>query len=445
MEELIPTLYRNYGTYVNTNKMFPSMEDGLIPVWRRILLGAYTVARKEFVKSATVFGYVIGHWHPHSEAIQGTAEILVHNGFLDGKGNWGTSIGVEPIGCAAPRYTSLKLNKDIEKLAFEYIKDVEWIDGELDPEPRVLPAMIPICLFNQNEMSMIGFGYRTDIPNYTLPDLIKRLMYLIGERKRKVTISPNIPGCDIISGNDVVENLLSVSGKHTINIVGRYKEDRRNYRIIISGWTPRYNFKNLFNRIDAYEDSNMLSKNDVVYIDESNDKVGTRIVFEVARARNRDKFYDLLLGAIQSNLVSNITYNIIAVDPNGKVVETSVDEMLLAAYSNYISTLRTHFTKRVNEISELMMELKYIKMIKPHLHKVYSLKDVDEMIDKLSSLSKVPVNIVNEILNKYRIKKLMTIDTDISKLKDEKTECEKNLKNLDKYAVNEYATILKSL
>ncbi len=441
METLIPEFYKNYGVYVNTSKMLPSIIDGTIPVWRRLLLGAHTVARREFVKTATVFGHVIGHWHPHSEAIQGTAEILVQNGFLDGKGNWGTTIGIEPIGCAAPRYTGLKMNELIEEIAFKYVQDVEWIEDELDPEPLILPSMIPLCLFPKYEFNMIGFGFKTEIPNYKLSSLIYRLLYLL-KKGNKVVIKPNIEGCEITSSNEVLEKLLNTPGKHTITIKGSYIEDPKNFRVYVTGWNPRSNFSNIFKKIDSYKKQNLLSRGDISFIDESTDSVGTKIRFEVSKSRNREKFYNQLVDAIKNILSATISFNIYAV-ASQEVVSTSVDEMLLLAYKNFTSVLERHFNKRIDEVKELISELKVIEKIKPHLHKVFSLPSIDEMISKLSTLTNIETKLIELVLSKYKIKKLMTIGTDISELNTELNSLKDNLEHVDDFAITCYKDLLK--
>lgn len=444
MEALIPRLYRNYGDYVNKHKMLPSSVDGTIPVWRRILLGAHTVARREFVKSATVFGHVIGHWHPHSEAIQGTAEILVQNGFLDGKGNWGTTIGIEPMGCAAPRYTSIRMNSFIEDIAFKYVNDVDWIVDELDPEPAVLPSMVPLCLFAKYEFNMIAFGFKTEFPNYRLSDLIKRLFFLIGKGS-KVIIKPNIIGCKIKSSDEDLEKLLATKGRHSLQIEGTYTNDPKNYRVYIHGWSPRSNFSNVFNRIDSYEKWGLLDKGDVSYIDESTDSVGTKIRFEVSKARNREKIHEQLLEAVRDRLTSSISFNMYVVTPEGNVEETTVDQMLLNAYHNFIAVLKVHFAKRIKDTQAQIVELKIIEKIKPHLHKVLILKTPEEMITKLCDLTGLAYDPIEEVIGKHKIKKLMTVSTELTGITTELQDLQKNLVSVDQYALDRYKELLKAV
>ena len=441
METLIPKLYKEFGIYVNSKKMLPNNTDGLIPVWRRILVSTNIIAKNEYVKSATVFGYCIGHFHPHSEAISGSAEQLVQSKFIDGKGNWGTNIGIEPIGCAAPRYTSLKMNPLISDLAFKYVDDVDWEIDELEKEPQVLPAMIPFCLFTKYEFNMIAFGFKTEIPSYQLSDLIKRLLFILGKGK-KITPKPYIIGCDIKSPESEVEKLLTTKGKQTIRIAGRYTERPENFQMYVQGWSPRSSFTNVFNRIDSFKRYNLLSSGDISYIDESTEAVGTKIRFEVAKARNRSTIYDKLKESITDRLNTNISYHMYAVDVNANVVETTVDEMLLNAYNNFVNTLKKHFIRRIKEIQEQINDLILIEQIKPHISSVMNL-DNGIVISKLAELSNVSIEDVENIITKYRIKKLLTVKTDLTSLKLELSSYEKDLESPDQYAIDLYNQLLK--
>ena len=170
MDQKLPTLYKEYGQYSNYRN-FPLDLDGLKPVERRVLFTAYKSARNKFAKSRKVDSYTTGNYHPHGECY-GTIVQLVKQGFLDGQGGFGTNVGVEPTGAAAPRYTQCRLNTRTLDLAFKYIKYVEWVDTELDDkEPLFLPTMYPICLMGSEPTQGIGFGFKTYIPCYKTEDL----------------------------------------------------------------------------------------------------------------------------------------------------------------------------------------------------------------------------------------------------------------------------------
>ena len=63
IDEIVPTNYFLYGSYVNTEKMIPFIYDGLLPVQRRILYGTYLEARQKAVKTKNVIGVVTGRFH----------------------------------------------------------------------------------------------------------------------------------------------------------------------------------------------------------------------------------------------------------------------------------------------------------------------------------------------------------------------------------------------
>lgn len=449
MENLIPSLYYSYGKYVTEKKMLPNSIDGTIPVWKRLLLSCHILARNEFVKTTEVTAYCMGHFHPYADSF-GVAETLVQNGFIIGKGNWGSNLGIEPIGAAAPRYTGMRMNPIVEEVCFKYINDVPWEPDEVKPEPVFLPTMIPVCLFSENEFNMIAFGFKTVIPNYTLKDLINRLLFLLDQRRR-ITIKPNITGCDITSSNDELEKILTTPGKQTINVKGRYTEDKKNFIVYINGWPPRTSFQNIFNKIDNHKDkkgtpSKLFSNGDITYIDESTEKDGTKIRLEVARARNREKIYDRLLTAVKSCLKSSLYYNIFVFTPDKGVEEMSVDQLLLSCYNHYREILNIHLQNKLQTIESSIKELDLIEAIKPHISKITDKnKTEEELILELSNLVGADIADVSEIINKYKIRKLLSVNTDKQKLLEDKKWTKDKLKDVDKYSIDNYNDLLKNL
>ena len=79
MDNLVRTLYRDYGKADNI-RMFPSTEDGLRPVERRVIYSIYEIARDKFAKCAKVDGYITGNYHPHASCLHGDTKILLLNG-----------------------------------------------------------------------------------------------------------------------------------------------------------------------------------------------------------------------------------------------------------------------------------------------------------------------------------------------------------------------------
>lgn len=418
--------------------MLPNIEDGLLPVQKRVLLASHIISKTKFVKTSKILGEVMARWHPHSEAI-GTAEWAVNNGFLDGGGLWGSSIGIEKIGCAAPRYTSLKSNNLIEEIAFKYVRFVTWLPDETeDPEPIYIPTMIPFCLMARNECISIAFGFRTEIPCFKFSDLIDRLFFLLGI-KDKVVIKPNIRGCKILSSNKDCEKILT-EGKGEIELQGRYRIEEKNKRISILGWSPRMTYLHLMKKIDNYNNWRLLSNGDIGYIDESG-STGTRVDFNIVKQRNKDQIFEKMKEAISESLKVKISYNIITT--HGDLIKfPSVDDMLLTSYNLYKLAKENYIKNKINGLENVKNEMDIIKIIRPHISKaIKENKRVENIYKVFSTLTSTDVDTIKKIFEKYKIKRLLSIPTDITNIKKELKITLKELANLERICLDDYKDI----
>lgn len=100
-----------YAIAVVTSRAIPSVLDGMKPVVRRCVYGAYEGgyrSNKKEVKSARIVGDVMGKYHPHGDsAVYDTIVGLVQPWgnnipLFHGSGNWGSPGGEDPA--AASRY-----------------------------------------------------------------------------------------------------------------------------------------------------------------------------------------------------------------------------------------------------------------------------------------------------------------------------------------------------
>lgn len=178
--------FMEYAMSVIVARALPDARDGLKPVHRRVLYGAYIGGMhydRPFKKSARIVGDVMSKFHPHGDmAIYDTMSRMAQDFSLrylliDGHGNFGSIDGDRP---AAQRYTEARLSK----LAAELLKDIDKdtvdfianYDGE-EKEPTVLPAAFPNLLANGS--SGIAVGMSTSIPSHNLSELIAGLIMLI--------------------------------------------------------------------------------------------------------------------------------------------------------------------------------------------------------------------------------------------------------------------------
>lgn len=429
MDSNLPRLYKDYGQYSNYRN-FPLDLDGLKPVERRVLLAAYTIARKKFVKSRQVDAYTIGHFHPHGECY-GTIVQLVRQGFLTGQGNFGTNVGVEPVGPAAPRYTECKIAENTLDMAFKYINHVPIIDTELgDKEPLHLPTMFPICLMGSEYTQGIGFGYKTFIPCYTVRDLHQRLLWLLGIRKRKPIIAP-ITECEIISPPTVVEELLT-TGRAKIDVQGVIDINTRTNTLTLRSWPPGKRFESMLNKFSSELDSNMIGFTDLSVED-------TNIQFQVLRERNRDKIFKDFIETMSEAIKGTISFETTVVDLNQKVLVKPIDQMLLDTFEMFTNMNEKMLKYEISKLVDKINEFETLEKIRQPLSQcIKDDKNVKQTLDIITKSTGVPKKVVSELINKYRISKLMTLNTDTTELKNTMKTLSGSLKNLNEYVLDQY-------
>ena len=71
LEEVMPDNYLPYAVEVAKDRALPDVRDGLKPVHRRILYGAYMLKAfpdKSYYKSARIVGDILGKYHPHGDS-----------------------------------------------------------------------------------------------------------------------------------------------------------------------------------------------------------------------------------------------------------------------------------------------------------------------------------------------------------------------------------------
>lgn len=442
--------YKLYGKYTNTDKMLPSIVDGLLPVHRRVLVVLHSIASKSKMKTATVIGELVGKYHPHETGI-GPATWAVNNQFAIGYGQWGSDIGVEEIEPAASRYTEMKSDPFIEDNVMSLVKYVDWEINEMDfEEPNHLPTMFPFCLMGKKELSMIGFGVKTEFPIYKKIDLLKRLLFLLHKTDKNITIKPDIPNCEILTSIKDLKDLL-ISGECSVQVKGKYVPDEKNNQIYIYGWNPRTKFETIYNSIinNGSKDKNfghIFDGEGIGYIDESTLKDGTKIRFEVLKQRNVKESYNVLLDAIDKALTSNIRYSMYVVDDCKKATSTdeikfklsSVDEMLLICYNHYKNTYQKYCEDTINRLTKRIEENINIEKIKPHISNVKLTDSIEINIKYLSKQTGLDESTITELIEKYNIKKLLTINTDRGELNDKLSVFKDKLNNLESNVLLEY-------
>jgi DNA gyrase/topoisomerase IV subunit A len=170
--------YAEYAKFVQSRAL-PYYRDGLKIVQRRLLCTANEVCRSKFTKSASLCGFTIARYHPHStDAVYGTLVNMINSPYslFEKQGQFG-GMGLQ---AAAMRYTQARLSelgRSFMEL-MEYVPKVEAESG-VAREPIFIPTMIPYALLSGTMGMAVGVGTSTTIPPFTYESLRKYLKFLI--------------------------------------------------------------------------------------------------------------------------------------------------------------------------------------------------------------------------------------------------------------------------
>jgi len=233
-----------YMIIVDLRRMIPSVQDGLIPIQRRVLYTAFEdglTTENKHRKTAKLVGNIMGKYHPHGDSsIAGAIANLVawyksKYPLMYGYGGWGNVAGDSP---SSPRYTECSLSSFgydmmIDELA-QAPNIVDWSDNfdKTEIEPDYLPAKIPNILVNG--AFGIGLGIQINVPSHNLGEVIDETIALINNPNHKVKLIPDsIQNCDIVS--DDWQSICN-TGRGSFKIRGKIKtekDNKGNYRLRI--------------------------------------------------------------------------------------------------------------------------------------------------------------------------------------------------------------------
>jgi len=215
--------YIEYAMSVIVGRALPDVRDGLKPVHRRILYAMHEdglTPEKEYRKSATTVGNVLGRYHPHGDASVYDAMVRMAQDFsmryptVDGHGNFGSVDGDPP---AAYRYTEARMSKmalrmltDIEKDTVDFMPNFD----ESRKEPIVLPSRFPHLLVNGSDG--IAVGMATKIPPHNLTEVINGIIAVIDNPEITIDeLMEHIPGPDFPTGAQIMGTSGIRSAYHT--------------------------------------------------------------------------------------------------------------------------------------------------------------------------------------------------------------------------------------
>ncbi len=403
MSSEVKKSFIEYSMSVITARALPDVRDGLKPGQRRILWAMYEdhlTADKNFYKSATTVGNVLGRYHPHGDAaVYGTMvrmaqDFSLRYTLVEGNGNFGSVDGDPP---AAYRYTEARLAKISDEMLRDIEKNVVVMNKNFDnrrDEPSVLPSRFPNLLVNGSVG--IAVGMATNIPPHNLGEVVDAVIYRM-DNPDCDTFSlmafikgPDFPTSAIIYGvNGIKEAYLTGKGKITVRARAEVEEDKR--RIVITEIPYGVNKSLLCESI-----ANLVKEKRIEGITELRDESGRdgmRIVVEYRRDANGEIILKQLYK--YSQLEDTCAVNMLALvngEPKVLPLIRIIDEYI--AHQESVVTRRTQFEldralarahilegytiaiDNIDEIVELMKTSKSIPDSKARLCERYGLSDV---------------------------------------------------------------------
>jgi len=312
----------NYAMSVIVDRALPDVRDGLKPVQRRILYGAYqdgVLPSRKHVKCAKIVGEVMGKFHPHGDAaIYDTLVRLaqpwnLRYPLIDGQGNFGSVDGDPP---AAQRYTEARLSniglellQDLDK---ETVPFVPNYDGTQE-QPEVLPAALPNLLVNGS--AGIAVGMATSLPPHNLGEVVDALVLMIDnpevtlEEVMKVLPGPDFPTGAKLSRRGIKE--AYATGRGSLKVRARVRNEDKNGRAMLVFTEIPYQV----NKADLIAQIASLVRNKVIdeiaALRDESDRQGMRIAVELKRGANPQVVLNKLYK--HSRLQTSFTVNLLAI------------------------------------------------------------------------------------------------------------------------------------
>ncbi|MBT8036659.1 MAG: DNA gyrase/topoisomerase IV subunit A [Verrucomicrobiae bacterium] len=181
--------FLDYASYVIMERAVPHLGDGLKPVQRRILHSMKELEDGRYNKVANVVGNTM-KYHPHGDTSIGDAMVQLGQKelLIDTQGNWGNVLTGDKA--AAPRYIEARLTPFALEVAFNP-KTTEWTrsyDGR-NKEPVTLPLKFPLLLAQGVEGIAVGLACKMLPHNFI--ELLEACIAAL--RKQPFELLPDFP------------------------------------------------------------------------------------------------------------------------------------------------------------------------------------------------------------------------------------------------------------
>ncbi|WP_432740928.1 DNA topoisomerase IV subunit A [Staphylococcus equorum] len=393
---------------------------------------------RNFRKSAKTVGDVIGQYHPHGDSsvydamVRLSQEWKLRHVLIEMQGNNG-SIDNDPA--AAMRYTEAKLSRISEELLRDINKETVPFMPNYDDttmEPMVLPARLPHLLINGS--TGISAGYATDIPPHNLAEVIQATLKYIDNpditvsQLMKYIKGPDFPTGGIIQGIDSIKKAYE-TGKGKIIVRSKVElEELRNGRkeLIVTEVPYEVNKSSLVKKMDELRADKKVDG--IVEVRDETDRTGLRIAIELKKDVNSEAVANFLYKNTDLQVAYN--FNMVAIS-DGRPILMGIRQFI-DSYINHqidVVTKRTryelnHAESRMHIVEGLMKALsildEVIKLIRSSKNKKDAKNNLVAEYDFSDAQAEAIVT-----LQLYRL-----TNTDIVELQNEHDELKKTIEAL---------------
>ncbi|MCU0862666.1 MAG: DNA gyrase subunit A [Planctomycetes bacterium] len=296
LEKEMRESYLNYSMSVILSRALPDARDGLKPSQRRVLVAMNDLnlgPRSKHRKCAKICGDTSGNYHPHGESVVYPTLVGMAQPFttryplVDSQGNFGAIDGSPP---AAMRYTEARLGFPAMHLLEDLDKDTTDEMPNYDGtrmQPVVLPARFPNLVCNGS--TGIAVGMAASLPPHNLREVAKALSRLYDnpditlDEILECVQGPDFPTGGMVMGRGGIRNAYA-SGRGNVVVRAKYHvEEKRGRKLLVFTEVPfQIKTTTILERIDHLVKSSQIDSIADAN-DESNDRVGLRLVVELKK------------------------------------------------------------------------------------------------------------------------------------------------------------------
>ena len=325
--------YFCYGMAVVSERALPKVEDGFLPVQRKLL---YSMKKsgftgdKKYAKTLDIIGSTTPIYVHGDSSLAGAMSLLVDTNetqkipYLEGDGNFG-NIGTTNS-YSAPRYTSARLSKFSGDTLFDGLdKGVVKFVGESEhPEPLFLPCKYPNILV----ISLMGIavGMSCNFNGFNLKDVCDYTSkYIIDKSLNPADyLIPDFnENCELIYNKKNISDIAN-TGKGSVRLRGKYKfEDGMLSVYVPYSVTVQSVVTEITSKLDKFKD--ITDVRDGTGYNKETGKEEYIVDIDIKKGTDIDKLMSLLYKNTQ--LETNVSYNMNCLI-NNKPKTRGVNEIL---------------------------------------------------------------------------------------------------------------------